>query len=262
MLISLTYSINGGLKKRVKMSRIVWLQLSIVLCGLVPVQANQGQIIGASPKRLEIDSKAQSEFSLIPHHYNSDTAFSYKSKLGQAARSEKSYFLQTSESKGGLYYRRPINNKSFLSRFFVGNHFSAQMDAFQNSEIPFLARGSGVATEVSTQSTQLSASYFKSNTQNEGVKNAQINYKHEKQPLTSDTKLALAIPFLPQLKLFGGYSYSRNSESRLTKGPSFGFQAALFGRVKVDTTFVKQTVGKTAARVLLSFNMPIERFKF
>lgn len=228
------------------------------MCGLIPAFGSQSHVLRTSSENFNAKSNPQSEFYQTSDHYRGDPAFSYNSKTN----SKKSHLPEKSESKKVFYYSLPINGKSFLSRFFIGNHFSAQMDAVQNSEIPFLARGSGVATEVSTQSTQLSASYFKSNAQSAEVNNTQNNSKHEKQPLVSDTKLALAIPFLPQLKLFGGYSYSRNIESRLTKGPSFGFQAALFDRVKVDTTFVKQTVGKTAARVLLSFNMPFERLKF
>jgi hypothetical protein len=166
------------------------------------------------------------------------------------------------EYKSTVYYDSPVTFKNFLSRFFIGNHFSARMDAFQNSEIPFLARGSGVAAEVSTQSTNFTASYFKSNTRNTESNNTQASCQRAKQPLAGDTKLALAIPFLPQLKLFGGYSYNRSIEARLTKGPNFGFQADVFGHVKVDTTFIKQTVGKTAAKVLLSFSMPLERIKF
>ncbi|MES2252896.1 MAG: hypothetical protein V4482_04335 [Pseudomonadota bacterium] len=168
----------------------------------------------------------------------------------------------TEEAKSTVYYSTPMRTKGILSRFFVGDHISARMDTFHNSEIPFLARSNGVATEVSTQSTNLSASYFKESMQNTLPHNTASVYKKNAQPLSGDTKFALAVPYFPKLKLFGGYSYSRNVESRLTRGPSFGFQANMFDYVKIDTTFVKPSVGKTAAKVLFNFNMPLELIRF
>ena len=166
------------------------------------------------------------------------------------------------ESKGSIYYTSYVKAKNILSRIFVGDHVSARMDAFHNTEIPFFARGSGVTTEVSTQSTNLSASLFKSDLHSTGHNSVGNIYHKQAQPLVGDTKLALAIPYFPKLKLFGGYSYNRGIVSRLTKGPSFGFQADVFDHVKVDTTFIRPHEGKSAAKVLLSFNMRLDQIRF
>jgi len=187
------------------------------------------------------------QLNIVPNHAYHDDAAPLKSD---------------EETKGTVYYSSALRTKGILSRFFVGDHISARMDTFHNSEIPFLARSNGVATEVSTESAHLSASYFKGSIQNTLPHNAASVYKKNAQPLSGETKFALAVPYFPKLKLFGGYSYSKNVESRLTKGPSFGFQANMFDYVKIDTTFVKPNVGKTAAKVLFSFNMPLELVRF
>ncbi len=251
------------------MLRIVLLFICVCFSDFSPLRASQSHDSTVYSDKVDRQlTKTNDPFSktdshnnvtLVDHaHVKFETFNSWKGKKDY----EYKDLSPKNESKSTVYYDSPVVVKNFLSRFFIGNHFSARMDAFQNSEIPFLARGSGVATEVSTQSTNFSASYFKSNARNIGGHNAQHSFQREKQSLASDTKLALAIPFLRQLKLFGGYSYNRNAESRLTKGPSFGFQADLFHHIKVDTTFIKQSIGKTAAKVLLSLSMPLDRIKF
>lgn len=249
------------------MLRFICLYFCVFACDLLPLLASQHYNyppVALSAKDYESNesqkrSDVYTHIISANHSQSEDVKFiSEKNKINYGMRS----LVKNEESQSTFYYRSPVQAKSFLSRFFIGNHFSARMDTFQNLEIPFLARARGVATELSTQSTNFSASYFKSNAENPGKSKTQVNLVRKKQPLASDTKLALAIPFLPQFKLFGGYSYNRSIESRLTKGPSFGFQADIFDHIKVDTTFVKQTVGKTAAKVLFSFNMPLERIRF
>ncbi len=129
-----------------------------------------------------------------------------------------------------------------------------KVDTFRNEHIPFKKAGSGFATEMSTEQTKVSTTYFKEN-------------KHYEMPLkrsglSSDTKFAITLPYLSQIKLFGGYSYDRNTESKLIKGPSFGFQADVMKYVKVDTTFIKQREGKTAAKILFSISVPFDKLSF
>jgi hypothetical protein len=166
------------------------------------------------------------------------------------------------ETRNSIFYMKNFKPKGLFGQFFMGDYVNARMSTFENTNIPFLTRGSGISTEVSTKMTNLSTSYFKSNKQSASQNTIGDVYQKANKAHTSDTKLALAVPYLPQLKLFGGYSYNRNNEARLTKGPSFGFQASIFQCLKIDTTFVKQREGKTSAKVLFSLSMPTERLKF
>ncbi|MDP3371813.1 MAG: hypothetical protein Q8S21_02855 [Candidatus Paracaedibacteraceae bacterium] len=165
------------------------------------------------------------------------------------------------EYKSTVYYNANVKSKSAIGRFFVGDHVTAHMQTSRNSAIPFLAKGDGISTEVSTQSTNLTVTYFKAMPQINDQNIANM-YQRKMQPLSSDTKLGMSVPFLPQLKFFGGYSYNRSMEVRLVKGPSFGFQADLFKYANINTTIVKPTEGKAAAKVLFSLNIPFDRIAF
>ncbi len=132
-----------------------------------------------------------------------------------------------------------------------------KVDTFRNEHIPFKNAGSGFSTEMSTDQTNVSTTYFKENKHDEMVSKAS-----KWSGLSSDTKFAITLPYLSQIKLFGGYSYDRNTESKLIKGPSFGFQADVMKYVKVDTTFIKQREGKTAAKVLFSISVPFDKLSF
>ncbi|MES2608112.1 MAG: hypothetical protein V4544_05240 [Pseudomonadota bacterium] len=263
------------------MLRIVGVFLYVIVCDLLPLlaKANYTPVVSAPsyfstqaehiPTKIDRQAGENSELAAIPAFYksvsstnNSQIEYIEINSDYNKLDDKNKYFIENKGTNSLFYYNAPMKTKGFLTQLFIGGHFSAKMKTFKNSDIPFLARGSGVTTEVSTQSTHLSASYFKLNSQKVGQNSTKIGHQKKKQPLASDTKLALAIPFFPQLKLFGGYSYNRSSESRLTKGPSFGFQADIFDHIKVDTTFVKQTVGKTSAKVLFSLSMPLERIKF
>lgn len=168
---------------------------------------------------------------------------------------------RNTETKNTIYYSTRVRSKNMITRFFVGDHVTARMEGFHNSLIPFLAKGDGISTEISTQSTNIAASYFKAMPQ-VSEQNIGSMYQKKLQPLASDTKLGMNIPFLPQIKFFGGYSYNRNMEAQLVKGPSFGFQADLFKYANLNTTIVKPREGKAAAKVLFSFNIPCDRISF
>ncbi len=132
-----------------------------------------------------------------------------------------------------------------------------KVDTFRNEHMPFKNAGTGFATEMSTEQANVSATYFKENQRYE-----MVSKTSKLSGLSSDTKLAIAMPYMSYIKLFGGYSYDRSAESKLTKGPSFGFQADVMKYVKVDTTFVKQREGKTAAKVLFSISVPLDKMSF
>ena len=191
--------------------------LSLIICDVMPLLASQNYLPTMLSENVDKKYAEHNKFFLKSDRSN-NVIHSGDVKVGHlkftVSKNNINYDAQNlekkEESKSTFYYTVPVQAKSFLSRFFIGNHFSARMDTFQNAEIPFLARGSGVSTEVSTQSTNFSASYFKSNTRNSEKNSAYLSLQREKQTLAGDTKLALAIPFMSQLKLFGGYSYNRS----------------------------------------------------
>ena len=158
-----------------------------------------------------------------------------------------------------------ISQRPTLSHYgMMGNTLKMNIDSIVDQEIPFLKRTSGFSTEVGTDRTSITTSYTKT----ERIFAQPIVSKKMINAKMGDTKVGVPIPFFPDIQVFGGYSYNKNEDDTIIKGPSFGFKADLAKYVKLDTTFIKQSAAtgrRTSTNVMLSvhldMNTAVDSFK-
>lgn len=133
----------------------------------------------------------------------------------------------------------------------------AHDNIFFNHAMSFGAQHKGIASQIQVNRTFISAMYF-----NENVDELKKFGVMEGKRYTSEAKLGFEVPYINDLRLFGGYSYNQQRNGFKMKGLTVGVQAKLFKYFNVDSTVQPQKSGKSIVKLMFNFSIPTSQFQF